>query len=210
MRARTHTARGDTKSTATRVRARAKEADIIGSLKPDESMAILRALLERHPKLRGEAEAIGRVAITSVKAEAIADELEEAILGLDLDDLDGRAGRHSWGYVEPTEAAWEILQETIEPFMKDLMRHVDLGFEASAVATCEGIVRGLYRLRRKDADGILGYAEDFPVEAAGDAVSALAKKSAAQHRRRWKPSDQLVQDVPEWASMIERCIRTNR
>lgn len=49
---------------------------------------------------------------------------------MDYDDLNARAGRHEWGYVEPTEAAWEILEETVEPFREDMKRHLDLGLEA--------------------------------------------------------------------------------
>ncbi len=198
---------GTPKAKARRARVPADGPDVLTSLKPDESAAFLRVLLERHPELRAEAEAVGKAAIAVVCADEIADEIEEAILGLDLDDLDARAGRHSWGYVEPGEAAWEILQEAIDPFMQDMKRHVDLGFEAAAVATCEGIVMGLYRVRGKEPDGILGYAEDFPGEAAANAVTALARESARRHRRRWTPSVSLLDAVPEWAAMVERCIR---
>jgi hypothetical protein len=46
----------------------------------------LRVLLDRHPELRAEAESIGTTAITDARSDAIADEIEEAILGLGLDD----------------------------------------------------------------------------------------------------------------------------
>jgi len=41
--------------------------------------------------------------------------LEDEIRALDYEDLNARAGSHKWGYVEPSEAAWEILEETVEP-----------------------------------------------------------------------------------------------
>jgi hypothetical protein len=43
------------------------------------------------------------------------------------------AGSHEWGYVEPWEAAWEILKETAEPVLDDMKRHIELGLEAEAL-----------------------------------------------------------------------------
>jgi hypothetical protein len=41
--------------------------------------------------------------------------VEQAVRGLDLDDLGSRAGNHSGGYTSPAEAAWELIEETVEP-----------------------------------------------------------------------------------------------
>src|SRR2546430_8612475 len=41
---------------------------------------------------------------------------------LPIYDLNARAGSHEWGYVEPSEAAWEILEETVEPVLDDMKR----------------------------------------------------------------------------------------
>jgi hypothetical protein len=57
---------------------------------------VLRPLLERHPELVAEAEKIARVTVTDVKADAVAENVQQVVLDLDLDDLarapDGRAG----------------------------------------------------------------------------------------------------------------------
>jgi hypothetical protein len=79
--------------------------------------------------------------------ETIAEEVAAAVLGLDLDDLNTRAGRTRWGYVEPTEAACELLGEALDPFLEEMKRQIDLGFEPAAVGRCQGIVLGLYRCR---------------------------------------------------------------
>src|SRR2546430_12263331 len=52
---------------------------------------------------------------------------------LPIYDLNARAGSHEWGYVEPSEAAWEILEETVEPVLDDMKRHIELGLEAEAL-----------------------------------------------------------------------------
>jgi hypothetical protein len=122
---------------------------VLARLTPQEGAGVLRTILERHPELAAEADEIAKATVTDVDAEAVAEDVEQAVLALDLSELNSRAGRQEWGYVEPAEAAWEILAEAIDPFLDDVKRHIELGFEAAALATCSGIVLGLYRCRGK-------------------------------------------------------------
>ena len=177
---------------------------MLARLKSEEGAGVLRSLLERHPELVAEAEAIARATVTDVDADAVAEDVERAVLGLDLDDLGTRAGRKSWGYVEPTEAAWDLLEDAVDPLFKAMTRHIELGFEVAATATCAGIVLGLYRCRRKNSDQVLGWAADFLAETAGNAVATLTRESSAKHRRAWRLPDAIVDQTPEWADMIGR------
>ncbi len=161
---------------------------------------MLRSLLEGHPELVREAEELARAVVTDVDVEAIAGEVEDAVLGLDIDDLNTRAGRRRSGYVEPTEAAWEMLGEALDPFLDEMKRQIELGFEPAAVGTCQGIVLGLYRCRDLGSDGLLAWAEDFPAETAAHAVATLA-------RRRWRLPQVFVDQVRDWAHLIERAAR---
>ncbi len=179
-----------------------KRPSPIDELRPEEAAEILRALLARHPELSAEATSLAEEMITRVPGHDVAGAVEESILALDIDALGDRAGEHSDGYTEPTEAAWELLQEAIDPFVDDLRRRISLGAETAAVETCRGIVVGLYRVRGKNPDAVLGWAEDFPVEAAAQAVSILS--AAGRGSRRWSLPSEIEQEVPDWASRIER------
>jgi hypothetical protein len=46
--------------------------------------------------------------------------------------LNGRAGSHSCGYVETSEAAGELLEEAVEPFVNDMKRYLEMGLENQA------------------------------------------------------------------------------
>jgi len=81
-------------------------------LKPGEAAAVLRRLLEAHPNLSTEAEGIARSLLHQVDYQEVAAEIKDEIRALDYEDLNARAGSHEWGYVEPSEAAVEILEET--------------------------------------------------------------------------------------------------
>jgi hypothetical protein len=180
---------------------------VLASLTPDESAGVLRALLERHPGLAEEAEELAAATVTNVDAQAVADDVEQAVLGLDIDQLNARAGRTRWGYVEPTDAASELLGEAIDPFLVEMTRHIELAVEAAAIAQCAGIVLGLHRCRGKNSDEILGWAADFPAETAGHAVETLARDSAAKYGRAWRLPEAVVDQVRDWAKMIARCSR---
>jgi hypothetical protein len=148
-----------------------KKTPLLDQLQPGEAALVLRRLLAGHPELLSEAEEISRSTLGGVSFESIASEVEDSIRQLDLDDLNGRAGGHSWGYTEPTEAAWELLEEAVEPFVEDMKRHLGLGLDEEAFEICKGIVLGLYQCRDASGDEVLGWASDFPAEAAGNAVT---------------------------------------
>jgi len=188
-------------------RSRGKGGDLLSRITPHEAAAILRVLLERHSELHGEAEEVAKAMVTDVQVEDVAEAVEQAVLGLDLDDLNARAGRHSWGYVEPSEAAWELLEEELNPFLDDMKRHIELGFERAAVTTCQGTVLGLYRVRGKNPDQVLGWAEDFPAEMAAQAAATLARESSAKRGRGWRLSESFIAQVPDWGEMLDRATR---
>jgi hypothetical protein len=61
----------------------------------------LRELLREHPELSGKANAIAKRMLAEADYEEIASEVEDAVLGPELDELNSRAGRRKWGYVDP-------------------------------------------------------------------------------------------------------------
>ncbi len=84
----------------------------------------MRRLVAAHANLRTEAERIAQTVLDEISFESVADEVEEAARALDLDDLEGRSGGHSWGYVEPSEAAQELLEEALDRILEDMKRHL--------------------------------------------------------------------------------------
>jgi hypothetical protein len=81
-----------------------------------------------------------------------------ALEELPLDALAMRSGRiRGRGYVHETDAAWELLEESIEPFLADLRRRAILGLDAAADVAA-GIVAGLYRCREPEDGTVVAYA----------------------------------------------------
>ena len=91
-----------------------------------------------------------------------------------------------------------------------MKRQLELKLNTAALEMCKGIVLGLYRVRRKARDGVLGWAPDFPKEAAVQAVRALAglesprgSRSAAGARLAMAFVDE---HAPEWSKVIARSL----
>ena len=170
----------------------------------------LRRLLDRHPELAGEAEELAAAEVCSVDADEIAGEVAFAVLESGYEELNARAGRHEWGYTDPATAAWEILEEAVQPFLDDLETRIELGFEQAALEVCQGIVVGLYRTRGRGDDRVLGWAEDFPSEGAAEAVRLLASQSVSMQGRKWRLADDVLRRMHEWRAMLERAAQEDR
>jgi hypothetical protein len=119
----------------------------------------------------------------------------EALLALDLDDLD--TGPRAGGYIEPSEAAWAAIDNVLAPYFQDLERRVKLKHEDEATALCKGIVLGLYRAAHRGFE-LLEYAEDCPSELADQAVVIWQRR-----RRNCSLPYTFVQKfTPEWDWLV--------
>ncbi len=147
--------------------------------------------------------------VSSPSVEDIADDVRTDLTSLDVDELSGRAGKHSWGYVEPTQAAQELLEEAIAESIADMNRRMDLGLEAASEAICVGIVSGLFRASSENPSSLLEWAPDFPVEHACFVVEEYVDRCPAAKRRG--AAERLIATlsgvVPEWSEMISKVAR---
>lgn len=177
---------------------------VLDRLSGAEAASVLNCLLQRHPELRSEADTIAADVLSDVSLLAVADDVENAVLQFDYDDLNARAGGHSWGYVEPSEAAWELLEEVVKPFIDDMKRYLELGLEEQARELCQGILLGLYRVRDGCENDVVGWSPDFPAEMAGQALEAWSEANRAGGQGgRQLSGDFVAEHIPEWNWVIK-------
>ena len=127
---------------------------------------VLKDLLSSRPDLISDARRAANALLATVSVADVAADVFGALQALDLDDLD--AGPRPGGYVEPSEAAWNVIEKVVTPHFNDLERRVKLRHEDEALDVCKGIVLGLYRAEHRSFE-LLEYAEDSPSELAGHA-----------------------------------------
>jgi hypothetical protein len=106
--------------------------------------------------------------LANIDTVQVSDLIVETILELRTEDLANRAGPRRHGYVEPTDAAWQLLEEAIEPWIKDLRRRGRLGFRSAAADLAKALTQALETVeeRAEHIDDCLlrQWAPDFPSE----------------------------------------------
>lgn len=148
---------------------------VVAAATPQEKARVLDQLLGARPELIGEAEVLLRALLSSTTAEAIADEVTGVLGSLGFEELAGRAGRiPGRGYVHETDAAWELLEEALEPFLADVRRLHSVGLGESAAAIASGTVAGLERLRRAPDGQLIAFAGDDAIDTMTESVRGLA------------------------------------
>ena len=148
----------------------------LDTLSAAEKATVLDELLAARPDLRELAEAYAAQVMTDADRAAVADDVEDALQGLDIEELNTRAGyRPGRGYVHPAEAADEILDEALQPFLDDLQRRAGLGTRSAAVELAAGILLGLYNCRDGNSETLLEYSPDYAAERASGVVSDCAR-----------------------------------
>ena len=174
--------------------ARAKY-DCLDILTGDEAQTVLNELLSSHPDLISDARRAANALLATVSFADVAADVVDALQALDLDDLD--AGPRPGGYVEPSEAAWNVIEKVVTPYFHDLARRVRLRHEDEALEVCKGIVLGLYRAEHRGFE-LLEYAEDSPSELAGQAVEIWRRR----RRDSTFPRDFVEKYTPNWAWLV--------
>jgi hypothetical protein len=169
--------------------------DCLDVLTGDEAQTVLHELLSSRPDLIPDARRAANALLARVSFADVAADVFGALEALDLDDLD--AGPRPGGYVEPTEAAWEVIEKVVTPYFHDLERRVKLRHEDEAVEVCKGIVLGLYRAEHRGFE-LLEYAEDSPSELAGHAVEIWRRK----RRNDTFPRNFAEKYTPDWNWLV--------
>jgi hypothetical protein len=169
----------------------------LDALSAAEKAAVLDELLAARPDLRQPAEAYAAQLMSGTDRSAVAGDVEDALQGLGIEELNTRAGyRPGRGYVHPAEAADEILDEVLQPFLDDLQRRAGFGMRSAAAELAAGIMLGLYNCRHGNSETLLEYSPDYAVERASGVVSDCARLGIEL------PTAELFDLMPEWSAML--------
>jgi len=169
----------------------------LNALTAAEKGELLDALLTARPDLRGQAEELATRRLSTVDPIGVTDDVESALRFVEIDELNGRAGRHPGvGYVHPVDAAAEILDQLLQPFVDDLQRHAQLGMSAAATEIAVGILHGLHRCRDGSSESLLEYSPDFADERAAEVVRQCRALAVDL------PVGDLVDALPGWEPLF--------
>jgi len=160
---------------------------LIDALEPIEAKRLLGSLLDTRPDLVPEVAALADAKLGEVSVESVAEEVAWAIGELRVEDIwDGSGSQPDGSYVDPTEAAYAVVDDALAPFVQDLERRLGLGREDEAAGVCQGILLGLYQVkvqcRDRGNEFLDGYAPDAIEEARASCSKAGRRLEGEQTR----------------------------
>jgi len=121
-----------------------RKAPSINDLRPFEQATVLATLAERDDVVgKAVREEIERQ-LATVDPESVACDVQFDFEFIDVDTIYARSGRHRDGYTAPEEATWQVLEETIEPYLKRMQWYHGAGRDEACDTYALGVLRGLY------------------------------------------------------------------
>lgn len=131
--------------------AKRRKPKMLESLSGPDALSILKMLAERDTSFAEAIDAAAEELLTGVEVESVAADVRSALESLEPEDVWDRSGRTREGYVEPSEAAWEIFDEALRPFRQELEKYLNLAMAEEADRQCQGILKGIHDKAVKEA-----------------------------------------------------------
>ena len=114
-----------------------------------DAFAVLKILAGEDENIAHRIERIAREYLSGVDFEDIASEVYFELNNVDVEEVWRRSGRTRHGYVDPTEMAWEMFENALEPFLEELRKYQKLSMYDEAKNYCMGILKGIYRFEKE-------------------------------------------------------------
>jgi hypothetical protein len=169
---------------------RISKRGLIQSLGADDARSVLFALLNENPDLLSKIYNTAKRILRDVSPDDISQDIFRALDALGIEELNSRSGRTRHGYTEPTDAAWDMFNETVEPFLDEMNKYLKRGMPDVAKSYCAGIIKGL----REYESGACSELSDWLPDAPGESIESVFDE--------WKKSQPSEEDVAEMQRII--------
>jgi len=147
---------------------------ILESLTGSDALSILEILADRDAGLAREIDAVAGDLLGEVDVAGVAANVMDELVSLDVDDIFDKSGARRDGYVDPGDAAFQMFEEALAPFLQDMERYRTLGLPERASACCLGILQGIYDFDEESSTQYKEWAVDAPADFFGQVADAWA------------------------------------
>jgi hypothetical protein len=179
----------------------ARRDDVIRNLTGAQALELVARLSRRSASLRDAviAEAISLLA--EVDIDETAAEVFTTLDCIDVQDCWDRSGRSRHGYTSPDEAATELIEDGLQPFVEQVESYHQLGMLEQEAHYCAGVISGLYRYDRESKTEFRQWSEDIAGECAGNILDEWRGRNPAEAGIGAMRSS-LAERCPEWAKWL--------
>jgi hypothetical protein len=146
--------------------------DIVRHLSPNDAWGVLQQLAAEDESLAQRIADVATVRLSQVDPEEVGLELYDELCRLEIEDAWDRAGRTRYGYVEPHEVAYEMINTVVEPFLEELKKYQALGMHTEANRFCMGLLLGLYKFEHECRTQFRDWMPDAGISCAKSVVDA--------------------------------------
>ena len=100
-----------------------KTRNIFDEISADDALAILRLLAKEDTKIARRIEQIAIEYLRDVDIEDIASQVYFELDSIEVEEVWERSGRTRNGYVEPTEMAFQMFEDALDPFIEEMKKY---------------------------------------------------------------------------------------
>lgn len=175
-----------------------KPLDFINKLDGNDALAVLHKLAGEDKNIAKKIKHIIEDFLDEVDSESVAYDVQSDLEMIDVEDVWDRSGSTRDGYIEPTEMAWEMFEEALEPHENQLKKYREFSKHDQAARYCMGILKGIYLFEKESTTEY----KDWTVDAPGEYFSSTYenwKKSCRDQNLKSKVKDFIKSECPDWA-----------
>ena len=125
--------------------------EIIDYISPTDALSILKNLAETDQQLAQRIAKLTLEHLEAVEPAEVAASLYEQLETLQVEEVWDRAGSTRYGYIEPGEAADDMVEAVLTPYLVELKKYQQLGLTLEAKRLCLGLINGLYRFEQESS-----------------------------------------------------------
>ncbi len=140
--------------------------EAIKKLTAQQALEVVTRLSERGGKIRDAVLAEARNVLSGIDLHQTADEVFFVLDSIDVQDCWDRAGSHRDGYTSPDEAAVQLIEEQLQPFLDQAERYHELGMTEEEATCCMGVILGIYSYHHESKSEFREWSVDTPIDCA--------------------------------------------
>lgn len=165
--------------------------DIFEIITPHEAMLVLHRFIKKHEEYTEEIKKIALELVSDTDIDEVAKYVNNSLNYLQVEELWDRSGKTRYGYVEPSEEAWIMIEEALFEYVDAMKKYQKSGLHRLAKTYCMGIIKGI-----KDYDSnSLSEFSDWAVDAPYEFIERVFDE--------WKINAPDEKDIDEVQSLIE-------
>ncbi len=170
--------------------------NIFEAISPNEALEIIRRLARTDKVLKKKIVELAENLIRTVDVDGVSEAVFDALDCIDVHDLWDRAGPNRDGYTSPEEMSFEMFEEAIEPYVKEMHRLLDLKMHQKVKHYCMGILKGIYQYEKDSGSEFKNWVTDIPEETFGAILKSWGKNSKIKDKNEMKYY--IQEECPDW------------